>query len=51
MVGLSKALSLPFVVDHFEDPPATFRRFDELWRELGPKNFTDALEDYLWSLI
>lgn len=51
MVGLSEALSFPFVVECFEVPAATFRRFDELWQRLGPKTFANVTGAYLRPLV
>lgn len=51
MVGLSEALSFPFVVECFEVPVATFRRFDELWQKSGLKTFVNVSKAYLWSLV
>ena len=51
MVGLFEALSFPFVMECFEAPSTTFRRFDELWQKLGPKAFVDAPNGYLWSMV
>ena len=51
MVGLSEALSFPFVVVFFEVPAAIFRRFDELWKKSGPKAFANVSTGYLWPLV
>jgi len=51
MVGLSEALSFPFVVERFEVPEVTFRRFDELWQESGLKTFVNVSKAYLRSLV
>ena len=51
MVGLSEALSFPFVVGCFEVPAAVFRRFDELWLRLGLKISANKSSSYLWSLV
>ena len=51
MVGLSEALSFPFVMGCFEVPVVIFRRFDELWQKLGLRAFVNASSFYLWPLV
>ena len=47
MVGLSEALSFPFVVERLGIAVVTFRRFDEIWQELGPMTLVARRKGYL----